>query len=75
MIVTTRDDGLFCAICEEGPVVRHLSCRGLIPCGQCPEGQVIFSVFLKEPERKEKNDHLNKLPVYQILPTCDIPFI
>ena len=67
VIVATRDDGLFCVMCGEGPVVCNLSCRGLIPCGQCPEGQVIFGVFLKKPERKEKKnpDHLNKFPVYQ----------
>lgn len=34
------------------PVVCHHSCRGLVSCCQCPEGQVIFSVFLQEPDRK-----------------------
>lgn len=38
---------------DEAPVVCHQPSRGLIPCSQCPEGQVIFSILFKEPEKKE----------------------
>lgn len=35
---------------ELRPVVRHLSCRGLVPGGQCPKAQIVFCIFFEEPE-------------------------